>query len=437
MFLYDYIIQSSAYLAVTCLLYFLVFRRLTFFTMNRVYLLFMPLLSLILPLCDFSAIANFLQLQHAEVVAYIPQYYTASTETGTPSALLSIAGSTLLLSGISFFAFKMIRQIISLHHLRSHAKLILSEPVNIYQVSDPINPFSFGNSIFLNPERHTEDDLQEIINHELVHVQQRHSADIIFAELLCMFCWFNPFAWLIRVAIRQNLEFIADEEVLKKGFNKKQYQQLLVKVSTGSALSITSHLNFHSLKTRIIMMNKQKSSAMKMIRFLLILPVTFILLLAFTRISSSDVNVPNIVSDTIPDAKTKVKQSAVKDPVVNIHIANQRAEVTLKSGKMEHYDLSKPAELAAYKSKYGDPIPSPPPPAPPAPAKPAESSVPPVPPGPPVPPAPPAPKTGKNIQAAAPVSKDSKSGKITPASLKPISNLNPVFPDLLRKQEGC
>jgi Zn-dependent protease with chaperone function len=75
----------------------------------------------------------------------------------------------------------------------------------IYQVNENIIPFSFGNSIFINRQLHSEDELREIIRHEFVHVKQKHTADILWAELLCMLNWYNPFAWALKNAMRQNL----------------------------------------------------------------------------------------------------------------------------------------------------------------------------------------------------------------------------------------
>ena len=131
--------------------------------------------------------------------------------------------------------------------------------MKLYEVNDPIIPFSFGNSIFINRRQHTEPELQEIIRHEFVYIRQKHSIDMLWTELLCLLNWFNPFAWLLKKAIRQNLEFIADQEVLDHGISKKEYQYLLLKVTGNNQYSIATPFNFSSLKKRIAMMNKLQS----------------------------------------------------------------------------------------------------------------------------------------------------------------------------------
>src|SRR4029453_17672904 len=102
------------------------------------------------------------------------------------------------------------------------------------------------------------------------HVKQRHSIDIIWGEILCMLNWYNPFAWLLKSAIRQNLEFIADNKVMEHGIDKKEYQYLLLKVIGNNQFSIAPKFNFSSLKKRIAMMNKMKTAGVHLVKFLFI-----------------------------------------------------------------------------------------------------------------------------------------------------------------------
>ena len=136
--------------------------------------------------------------------------------------------------------------------MRRKANILSVDGMKLYQVHQNIIPFSFGNSIFINRELHTEDELQEIIRHEFVHVKQKHTLDIIWSEWLCIINWYNPFAWLLKTAIRQNLEFIADNKVLQNGVDRKHYQYLLLKVIGNSHFSLASKFNFSSLKNNVI-----------------------------------------------------------------------------------------------------------------------------------------------------------------------------------------
>jgi hypothetical protein len=93
--------------------------------------------------------------------------------------------------------------------------------------------------------------------------------------------WYNPAAWLIRNAIRQNLEFIADDKVIQSGMDRKQYQYLLLKVIGNNHFSIANNFNFSSLKKRIAMMNKIKTNRIHLMKFLVIFPLLAVLLLSF------------------------------------------------------------------------------------------------------------------------------------------------------------
>jgi hypothetical protein len=156
-------------------------------------------------------------------------------------------------------------------------------------------PFSFGDSIYLNKNSHTDKELEEIIMHEYVHVKQRHSVDILIAELLCIVNWYNPFSWFMRHSIRQNLEFIADDNVVRSGINKKDYQYHLLKVVGIPQYRIANQFNFSSLKKRIIMMNRQKSAKIQLLKFMFILPLLAVTLLAFrSEIANAMVKVKNM-----------------------------------------------------------------------------------------------------------------------------------------------
>jgi hypothetical protein len=119
------------------------------------------------------------------------------------------------------------------------------------------------------------------VDHETVHVQQKHTIDVLITEVICILNWYNPFAWLIKKAVRENLEFIADEAVIRKGIDKKNYQYLLLKVTGDIPSSISSSFKFSSLKNRIVMMNTSKTSRFHLFKFVLLVPMIMLLLLAF------------------------------------------------------------------------------------------------------------------------------------------------------------
>lgn len=347
-----------------------------------------------------------------DVIMKIPSIYQIAIleqqkAQGFMELSVSNIGLSILALGSIVFATRLLIQFISFYRMRSAAKLIIDAPVRVYQVDKNIVPFSFANSIFINPGQHAEEDIKEIIRHEFIHVKQKHSVDMIIGEIVCLLNWFNPFAWLIRQSIRQNLEFIADEQVLQQGFDKKQYQYLLLKVIGVPQFSIASNFNFTSLKKRIAMMNKNKSAKLHLSRFLLLLPIVLILLVAFRKVQQPVTEQAKIsMIDTVPMGK--VDPNDIQNIDINKNGNKKTITIRLKSGVVDQYDLNDPKQKAALEKKYGkiqDPPPPPPPPVPPTPPAPGVKSVPAVPEAPGAKSVPPVPEVpgAKSIPPAQPV----------------------------------
>ncbi|MGN7787184.1 TonB-dependent receptor plug domain-containing protein [Niabella sp. 22666] len=335
--LIDYILKLNICLAVVYLFYQLFLRRLTFYNWNRWYLLGYTVLSFIIPLIDIMPSLEKRALQQNLMVQWIPaisfatpgerNFFETLTYWDWAVAILILGSMVLLIRFlIRFYSFRK---------MKAKAQLISGQDTMIYQLDEPIRPFSFGNSIFINTEMHSGEDLEEIIRHEFVHVKQKHTIDIMWCEMLCMLNWFNPFVWLLRHNVKQNLEFIADNQVLQSGLDRKEYQYLLLKVMGNRQFAFTNHFNFSSLKKRIAMMNTIKSAKVQLIKFMFLLPVVAVLLLSFRKEikayreqdtigAAKPVEVKDIasvtgqeapgvtVNDTIPAATTNKIPAAVK-----------------------------------------------------------------------------------------------------------------------------
>ncbi len=363
--IFEYLLKVSIALAVVYLFYQLLLRRLTFYNWNRWYLLGYSLLAFVIP---FLNITDFLfkhELQQNNFVQWIPAFKQLQLK---PQGIVWDVWTIALLvfsSGVLLMGIRVVLQLISLHKIKRKATLLNTDDVKLYHVQESIVPFSFNNAIYVNSELHTEAELQEIIRHEFVHVKQKHSIDILLAELLCIILWFNPVAWFIRKSIRQNLEFIADHKVLEEGLDKKQYQYLLLKVVGNNHYSITPKFNFSSLKNRIIMMNQNQSARMQAIRFLFVLPLVAVLLLAFREVKENRIfsNNKPLVTDTIPPPPPPALPSVIES--MNVLKARNTVVIKLKNGKTETYNLNDAKQKAAFEKMYGEIKPPPPATAPP------------------------------------------------------------------------
>lgn len=389
-----YLTKLSIAVMVVFLFYHFLLRRLTFYRWNRWYLLMYAACCFFIPFIDINPFLQSNQLDSSALVGYIPtvngermQRSIAESQSWLQAHWIWL----LFLSGILILSLRMIVQHVSLFRMRQAARLLVSDRIKLYQVNKPIIPFSYGNAIYVNQNQHTEEELKEIIRHEFIHVKQGHTFDMLFAEIFCILNWYNPFAWLLRHAIRQNLEFIADQEVLEKGVDKKQYQYLLLKVIGISQYSIATNFNFSSLKKRIAMMNRMRTAKVHLLKFLFLLPVLLVLLVSFRQqlLTNNDVSDSYTYTDTVPTAKQIGKK--LPDNVRSIKVQNDRITVLLKDGTQEVYDQHKPEDVAAFEKKYGALPPPPPPPVRPS----APSSVAPAPPPPPV-----APRSGVSSPAA-------------------------------------
>lgn len=128
---------------------------------------------------------------------------------------------------------------------------------------------------------HTAIELKEILAHEKTHVRQLHSFDVMIGELTTIICWINPAAWLLKREIRQNLEFLADNQVIESGFDAKNYQYHLIRLAYQTPeIKLTNNFNVSPLKKRITMMNQKKTPKTGMLKYLLIVPLVSALVIS-------------------------------------------------------------------------------------------------------------------------------------------------------------
>ncbi|HVW60341.1 MAG TPA: M56 family metallopeptidase, partial [Puia sp.] len=177
--------------------------------------------------------------------------------------------------GVIILGINMVRQMILLLIQRCRGPVVRDGKYRIITASCIHSPCSFGNIIFIQPQQYDTDTYQQILLHEKVHAGGWHTVDILLAELSILFQWFNPFIWLLRREMENNLEFLTDRRVLQHpGIERSAYQLSLVKVAAPDLpLSITSNYNQSLLKRRIIMMNAQNSSRHTAWKYIFMLPL--------------------------------------------------------------------------------------------------------------------------------------------------------------------
>jgi beta-lactamase regulating signal transducer with metallopeptidase domain len=314
--LLEYMLKVSACYAAAYIFYWLVLSRLTNYKSNRFYLLFTSLFAFVIPLLQLDFFINPKTISDSAFINHIPAINITGAEYVPAES--SVSFSTILLfifiAGSVICLVHFIMQLLSFKKVTANAKLINSVfNIKLYHLDSDIMPFSFGNAVYVNQTKHAASELDDIIKHESVHVHQQHTMDIILAEIICIFNWYNPFVWLMKNAIKQNLEYLADDTVLKYGADKKSYQYLLLKVTGYSPLQVVNSLKVSSLKQRIFMMNKTPTSRKHLLKLLLALPIVAFMMVAFRNTSSTVITAaPEMqeqsfilgeLSYNIPDAK--------------------------------------------------------------------------------------------------------------------------------------
>jgi beta-lactamase regulating signal transducer with metallopeptidase domain len=312
----QYLLKLSLSVAVIHAFYYLFLRRLTFYNLNRWYLLGYTILCFVIPFINVAEVANKAD-KALPVINYIPsvQHLNGYYAHATIQHAFTMWDAALYLSAIGaiILMVRMAIQLGSFLRIKNKAVVISDQDTVIYHVDEQIAPFSFGNSIYLNKDMHTDRELEEIILHEYVHVKQRHTIDILLAELLCVVNWYNPFAWFMRHSIRQNLEFIADDNVVRSGMDRKAYQYHLLKVVGIPQYRIANQFNFSSLKKRIMMMNRSKTTKIHLVKFLFILPLMAVILLAFRSEISTSIAKSNVIPAAVKKVFAASPQRVFKD----------------------------------------------------------------------------------------------------------------------------
>jgi bla regulator protein blaR1 len=288
--LFTFLFKVNIALVLFCLGYYAVLRHLTFYTLNRIYLVTAILFASAYP---FININDFIQ-SHQKLtgpVQYVLRWKTPAENLVKPLNQPNYWqwAEVIFWAGAMLLALRLMMQLFSLYKLyrSSSPGRMHNYPVRL--VDGDISPFSFWRSIYVNPNKLSPGDLEKVLEHEQVHVSEWHTLDILLAELSTVFYWFNPGIWLMKKAIRENIEFITDRKLLQKGVDSKQYQYSLLSVSmAGASNTLVNNFNMSTIKKRIIMMNTKRSSRISLGRYMFVAPAVILLLLVFS-ISKADI----------------------------------------------------------------------------------------------------------------------------------------------------
>lgn len=277
-----YSIKVAICLAAFYLFYKLLLSRDTFHAFNRATLLLLMLLSLVLPFVNISvdeptvAYDGMVQIEQLLAMGVVDDGPAPSGPT-----LIQVLFAIYII-GVALFLVGEICSLVRLHRLISGKySVTTADGIKIVVIDDDVAPFSWFNNIVISRSDY-ESGRSEILIHEKAHIARRHSLDIMLCNMLLIFQWFNPAAWLLRRELQNIHEYEADEAVIQSGADASEYQLLLIRKAVGERLfSMANNLNHNSLKKRITMMLIRKSNPWNRAKILLTVPVAAIAVVAF------------------------------------------------------------------------------------------------------------------------------------------------------------
>lgn len=279
-----YLLKANLVLTLCAAAYYALLRRLTFFGLNRAYLAGALLFAALYPALPVPALAPAATL-------LLPLTRTTAVSPVVTASPAGAAGFDWLVPGLVAYGLgtaalllRLLSQMLSLGLVRRRSRpaVALGQPVRM--LAGAGGPFSFGRTIYLSEATLADAaSLPAVLHHELAHVRQLHTLDVLLAQLATALAWPNPVAWLLRRALLNNLEYLADRAALRTGLDRRAYQYSLLRQQVGTvpAPALAFHFSFPTLKNRIAMLNQPTSATRQLGRYLLAAPLLMTLALGY------------------------------------------------------------------------------------------------------------------------------------------------------------
>lgn len=346
-----YSVKVAVCLALFYLFHKLLMSRDTFHTFNRFAILSMMLLSLVLPLVHLSLDSEAgINRGTVALEGLVAQTVVADGGNGVGEGLsltqLLLAAYVL---GVVLFVGKALLSVGSLLRLIRRARCVeVRNGIRIYTMQGDISPFSWFRYIIMS-EKDWQENRREIVLHEMAHIRRCHSMDVAVCNMMIVFQWYNPAAWLLKRELQTVHEYEADEAVLSAGVDATHYQMLLIRKAVGERLfSMANNLNHNSLKKRITMMKIKRTNPVQKAKIAFVLPLAAMTVAAFASqkvenlsekveqeseafSSVSDNPVVRAVGETAHVAAVKMQEDKALEEASSMPMASDTTET--KSGK--------------------------------------------------------------------------------------------------------
>ena len=381
-----YLLEANIYLAVFYAGYCIFLNKETYYTLNRIYLLLSCFISFLLPVFQVGILKPVEPTTQGTVVTIISASVTnakpvVTTAITNPVTLQDVLLYTYLI-GIGVLTIVLLIKLFKLVKMTRAAHKLMDAQYKMVSIEGSNTAFSFFNYLFIG-SRTAYSDI--IIRHELVHIRQKHSVDILFLEVMKIINWFNPFIYLMQVSLKTVHEYIADEQTAAIENDALTYSSFLVNNAYGLTGSSITHsfFNYNLLKKRIIMLNQKRSGNLARLKYLMAVPICAGMLCASTlgfsktygwvdlapnhSNTAATYKTANIAAEITKrgqaDTARVIKQNQITSKGYKYdedgYLVNGKTDfrviITEKNGEEKAYfkDSAKPADLALLKNKYG------------------------------------------------------------------------------------
>ena len=327
-----YMIKSAFCLTMFYLFFRLLLSKETFHRFNRIALISLLVLSSVLPAIQTImlrlegkpqsiSLEDLLLMNQGTAVAEAPTQVSLHWQ----SILLFI-----YLVGVIGFLIRQCWVMGQMYRLLRQGTCISDKDgIKLLVYDRELSPFSWMNYIVLS-RKDWEENGDAIIAHETAHIHKHHSIDILIVDICIILQWFNPVAWLLKRELQNIHEYEADEEVINKGINAREYQLLLIKKAVGlRRFSMANSFNHTSLKKRITMMCKRKSNPWARLKYVYVLPLAALAVSAFARPEVSN-ELSEISNSKFSDLAEIVQAVVEKNDVRDLNSANNVQTVALQ-----------------------------------------------------------------------------------------------------------
>lgn len=341
------IVLSSGFLL---LCYMLFLRKEKYHQLNRFYLLFSLVFSSLLPFIKFSVPVQ-------PLIPNTQSFLTTVTEApAIPFGMvLYVAGAALFFILFLLRLFKVLKQIIGKRYIELNGLKVMDNP-------EQKVPFSFFHYVVVDSTTFELGELDLVLRHEAAHAKQWHTLDILFVEILGVICWFNPFVWAYKSALKSQHEYAADAAVIHSNVPRNDYFDLILKqIRHQNRLAPVHSFSATAVKSRIRIMMATVHGHHRWMRYLSVIPVSALLVVGNSLLASSK-NVPSFMENAVAPAAVSQSLSEYSDKAETVPTENVKAKRAVRQTKThtQHTDeVSHPNVLESQpwlSTQYGDPV---------------------------------------------------------------------------------